>query len=560
MNVVDGYPATWPNWFAYSVYQPLVNVNESAEFGKGTIQFLPGLASNWTVSSDGMTYTFNLRQNVHFSNGDPLNAYQVWTEFYGYYYLAANSSTFLESYNLFDMSQVRFGPSTIALLNQSGLINPNQVALAVMTNGSWPIHTTSAGQIVFHLKTPFIWFLGNMIAWDGLVFDEQWVFQHGGLGKPGSPNTYFNQHSIPGTGPYVVSGYAENAFVKFAQNPNYWGSNLTAVQVRANPLLDPGHAKNVLINFKPDDVVRYTDLSTDVAQISAVQTPNWSLVLSNPEYHYLKVPPWNGIVALMPFNMHLYPTNITAVRQAIVHAINYTDIAQKAYLGQLYPMVGPEYPGWKDFYDLGNLQPYQYNVTMAQQILARAQIDTSKLPPLQFVIYSSCSACTNAAQVIQSDLGNIGLQVNIVIQQQSVFFSGYGSYATNLQNSASLGNMIIDSGWAPNALTPADNWLSFVSNGSLFGNWGAYYNPLVQKCVDSFTSTTDITSIQTLCTAAQKQIYDDAPVAWLGGYGLFEPSGGSLVWKRGVVKGFLVDPVWSGQSTSPILNTVTFGS
>ena len=73
-------------------------------------------------------------------------------------------------------------------------------------------------------------------------------------------------------------------------------------------------------------------------------------------------------------------------------------------------------------------------------------------------------------------------------------------------------------------------------------------------------STTDVTAIQTLCTAAQKQIYNDAPIAWLGGYGLFEPSGGSLVWKHGVVKGFLVDPVWSGQSTSPIINTVTFGS
>src|SRR5262249_1897083 len=151
-------------------------------------------------------------------------------------------------------------------------------------------------------------------------------------------------------------------------------------------------------------------------------------------------------------------------------------------------------PGWKDFYNLGSLSPYEYNVTLAKQYLSG--IDTSKLPPLELVIYSACTACTNAAQVVQADLANIGLQVNIVIQQQSVFFTSYGSYTTNLQNSASLGNMIIDSGWAPNALTPADNWLSFVSNGSLYGNWGAYYNPVVQKCVDSFTSISDITSIQ----------------------------------------------------------------
>jgi hypothetical protein len=77
--------------------------------------------------------------------------------------------------------------------------------------------------------------------------------------------------------------------------------------------------------------------------------------------------------------------------------------------------------------------------------------------------------------------------------------------------------------------------------------------------VNSFTSTNNITKIQQLCTAAQKQIYDDAPYAWLGTFGLWLPPGGSLVWKNGVVKGFLVDPVWTGESTAPILNTVTFG-
>jgi ABC-type transport system substrate-binding protein len=402
--------------------------------------------------------------------------------------------------------------------------------------------------------------LGNLVAWCGLVFDVQWVLDHGGFGTPSSPNSYFNQHSIPGTGPYMVSGYAEQNYVEFARNPSYWGRNLTAADVRANPLLDPGHAKTVIIYFKSDDLARFTDLSTGTAQIAAIQAPSWNLVLANPQYQYLKVPRWNGIVSIMPFNMHRYPTNVTAVRQAIVHAINYTEVAQKAYLGQLYPMVGPEYPGWKDFYDLGNLPPYQYNVTLAKQILAQAHIDPSTLPPLQLVIYSACVACTQAAQAIQSDLANVGIGVNIVIQQQSAFFSSYGSYATNLNNSASHGNMIIDSGWAPNAPTPADNWLSFVSNKSLYVNWGAYYNPVVQKCVDSFTSTTNTTAIQAACATAQLQVYNDAPIAWLGGYGLFEPSGGSLVWKQGIVNGFLVDPVWSGQSTIPIINTVTFGS
>ena len=42
---------------------------------------------------------------------------------YGFYYLAFNASSWMLSYNVFNMSAVRFGPATIALMNQSGLIN-----------------------------------------------------------------------------------------------------------------------------------------------------------------------------------------------------------------------------------------------------------------------------------------------------------------------------------------------------------------------------------------------------------------------------------------------------
>ncbi|TLX97801.1 MAG: hypothetical protein E6K90_10090, partial [Thaumarchaeota archaeon] len=174
----------WPNWLTYTVYQPLVSVNETAEYQQGTIQYLPGLATSWTVSSDGKTYTFNLRQNVQFSNGDPFNAYQVWGQMYGFYYLSGNSSTWLESYNFFDMSTARFGPSTIALMQQSGLINPNSRLMSIMTDSTWPIYVTGPYQIVFNLRSPFVWFPGAFVVFDGLIFDVQWLLQNGGFGTP----------------------------------------------------------------------------------------------------------------------------------------------------------------------------------------------------------------------------------------------------------------------------------------------------------------------------------------------------------------------------------------
>ncbi|MFI5419970.1 MAG: ABC transporter substrate-binding protein, partial [Nitrososphaerales archaeon] len=77
----------YPGWAEYSVYQTLVNVNESAEYNSGNIQYLPALAQNWTISSDATTYTFNLRNGISFSNGDPFNAYQVWAQMYMIYFV-----------------------------------------------------------------------------------------------------------------------------------------------------------------------------------------------------------------------------------------------------------------------------------------------------------------------------------------------------------------------------------------------------------------------------------------------------------------------------------------
>ena len=112
------------------MYQSLLNVNETYMFNTGIAQYLPGLALNWTVSPNGETYTFNLRHGVNFSNGDVFNAYEVWAQMYTFYYLSANSSGWLVSYDLFNMSSVNFGPATLALLNQSGLNNPNSQALS----------------------------------------------------------------------------------------------------------------------------------------------------------------------------------------------------------------------------------------------------------------------------------------------------------------------------------------------------------------------------------------------------------------------------------------------
>ena len=554
----------WPDWLSTAVYQPLVSVNVTAEYQQGIIQYLPGLADSWSMSSNGTTYTFNLKQNVKFSNGDPFNAYQVWGEMYGFYYLSGNSTAWLESYNLFDMSHVNFGPATIDLMTKSGLVNPSQDLLNIMMNNSWPIYVTDQYTIIFRLAAPFVWFPGALVAFEGFMFDTQYVLQNGGFGTPASFNSYFNMHPIPGTGPYVVSGMSENAYVKFDQNPAYWGANITAADLAKQPLNDPGHAKHVIIYAKGDDLARWTDLSSNAAQIAAIQAPDWNLVTSSPQtYSYVKMPPWAMEIELTGLNVNLYPTNIREVRQAIVHAINYTDVYQKAFLGALTPFMGPEYTAWKDYYDLGNFPPYDYNLTLAKQYLAIAEQKYPNITSTTFLmrVPAGSSSGINEAQVIQSDLAQLGITVNIQVLQTATYWSVYGNYQTNVANAAEIGQIsYIGAPWAPATLTPLENWVDFVSSGSLWGNWAGYSSPVVQEAIATFTSSTDTAAIQSAVKNAQTQVYNDAPYIWLGTHSLWGPAGGSLVWKPSIIAGFMTDPLWTGQSSSPLINTVTFTS
>ena len=179
------------------MYQTLVNVNLTAQQNQGVTQFLPSLATGWNVSSDGTTYTFNLRQGVTFSDGSPFNAYQVWTEMYYWWYLSGNASSFWAGINLFNTSSIDVGPATFALINQSGIASPSQQVLSIMENSNLPIYVTGQYSINFRMIGPFLFLLNTLAGYEGIIFDSMYVLQHGGPGNPTTINSYFNTNPIP---------------------------------------------------------------------------------------------------------------------------------------------------------------------------------------------------------------------------------------------------------------------------------------------------------------------------------------------------------------------------
>jgi len=528
----------------------------SAQQNLGQQTFLPDLALNWTVSPNGETYSFNLPSGVSFTDGNPFNAYAVWTDFYMLYYLGGNSSTFWGSLSIFNTSSVDFGPGTLAMINQSSMANPSPQLLAIMSNSSWPSYAPNATTIVFNMAYPFIFFLNTFSGFEGEIFDPVFVMQHGGPGASVAINSYFNSNPIPGTGPYQVSNVVTESSVTLVRNPNYWGKNLSPSQISANPMIDPGHYHTILVRNVPDDTTRYIDLSTNAAQLVALFTSNYQLASQNPQYG-LGVLDYPAAMVQLSMNNQKFPTNITLVRQAIVHAINYTDVIATSGFGAGVPVMGPETVNYGAYYDPGNFTPYQYNVSLAEQDLAKAGFaNGTGLPTLSLWGDQSVSSfMLPAAEIIQADLAAIGIQTSIQELANSAYYAPYGSYKTNLQDAAQIPSLLIGAAFEPDYLAPTDYWTSFVTNASNWGNWEIYDNPIVDQAVTLLSHSNNQTAVLQQLKLAQQQIYNDAPVAWLFDAKLIL-TGGAYVYNKQYIGGFYSDPNLGGVTQPPVLNTI----
>jgi len=491
------------------------------------------------------------------------------------WYLTGNNTYWWLDYPVFNMNTSDFGPATIALMTSSGLSNPSSALMTIMKNTSWPIYVTSPYQIVFHLIHPFAYFLGTMVVFQGLIYDTQYVLNATGqFGTPGNPNAYFNSVVIPGTGPYMIApnGVSPNqAFVELTKNPNYWGDSLSASQIAANEYLDPGHVQNVLIQLKADDSARYIDLSTGAAQIATILDPHWNLITSAPNtYGYATVPPQAMLINGVAMNVLRYPTNITAVRNAIYYAVNYSQVNQVAYHGTMTPWVGPEYDSWTQFYNLGNSQPWPTNITKAKQILLNACASDAaacpaNFPILDFRIQTGCTFCYNTATVIIANLAALNISADLEITPIAQYNCGPDGVAgpCSFAKSAQYNGTESQLTWlgaftfAPGADTPADPWLGWVNGLTPANNWAIYSNPIVQKCDNDFTAGVSNATLISDCTAAQAQINSDTPYIWVGTLGLVDGSG-SPVYNKNIIKGGLLDTVYTGQTDTFIFNTITF--
>jgi peptide/nickel transport system substrate-binding protein len=535
-----GVTFSTPGWAAVlQVYQGLVSYNQSS-----TTQFVGVLAySNWSISSDQLSYTFHLRQGVHFSNGDPYNAYVQWYSFY--------RSLLLEQGPQFILEQNFFSPSLngtgglsyyspladtqaanatlVTDLNSWNFFTPTSTAIAEMgqPNQSFVVLNAYTIQLNLgygYLGTPYDYLFASISAPNSYAVDPAVVDANGGV-QEGQVNTYLASNMV-GTGPYDLSSFSGQAGGGYTLTPDgsYWGK-AAIVNQSWNKMIQPANT-TVQVIFQDSIDVTVNDLGNGAVQAAsfAYVGPSTIVALQGKS---------NVVVQQLPtiygatggswwvyLNASVAPFDNLSVRMAVAHAINYTEIIQQAFGGFGSQWVGPVPPDYP-YYNPANLAPYNYDLALAQQEIANSPCANNACAgtSISYAYLDTGLDWSETAQFIKSDLAKIGLTINPVpisldnLYQEQVYANG----ACVTSTAANGGPFYMGQEFYTSDYISPDDWTQ--NNAYTYGSanlcMAGFSNATVDTLVYQAASDPNPANLTADYTTMTQIMYDSYTEIWL---------------------------------------------
>ncbi len=357
------------------LYEGLLNYDAKSE------KMTPALATDWDISDDELVYTFTLRKEVHFHHSQHFipkrnfNADDVLFSFnriidnnHPYHHISKMGYPFFESIGFAD--QVEY------------------------------IEKINDYKIAFHLKHKDASFLANLGTGFSIILSKEYADQ---LLQAGEPELLDKQ--AIGTGPFRLVEYVKNDFIRFYRNFLYW---------RVTP-----EVEHLVFDITPKSTSRLAKLITGDCSVSALpKAGELQVIIDKDELEVESQPGFN--VAFWAFNTERIPFNDVRVRRALAHAVDKENILRAVYqrtadeaIGVLPPLSWAYSP---------NPSLIEYNPEKAKALLAEAQvkdltIDIWAMPVAR--LYNPNPHKT--AELIQADLAKIGVKVNIITYDWSVF-------------------------------------------------------------------------------------------------------------------------------------------
>jgi peptide/nickel transport system substrate-binding protein len=286
--------------------------DQLVEYQPGFIDPQPGLAKSWTVSKNGLVYTFHLR-DARFSNGMPFTSADV----------------------KFTLDHAR-GPKSFFHDSLYGVITS--------------IRTPNKSTAIVTLKQPTPGFLHSLANIAASIVPAALVRSQG--------PAKFNLHPI-GTGPFVLTRWLKNQEVRLVRNKYYWRKGL--------PYLDA-----ITMRVTLNDTTRVLDVQSGTVDVSDVIPFSQVKTVNDGSVAKVLVAP-GGDMYVIWITCSKKPFTEVAVRQALNYATP-VDSINKVVFGGVAPTMNTVYPKLK--YWNSKSPAYPYDLDKAKAALAKSSVPT----------------------------------------------------------------------------------------------------------------------------------------------------------------------------------------
>ncbi len=453
--------------------------------GNDTIHPVPDLAVSLPTIVGGKVFTFHLRHNVKFSNGDPMTA-----------------------------ADVVFSYRRLQYLND----NP-----AFLVGGVKDIRAVDPYTVQISLSAPDVSFLSALSGVNLAVLDSKVLIAHGGDDSPQAATLdkaqSFLDSQTAGTGPYMMTNWTRNSQVVLEANPHYWGTKPAFSKVivqnqqgaAQQSLLVQKGTVDVALNINIQGAAALAGNSSvkvvqgntlDLVYMGMTLSPAVSKPLSNPK-----------------------------VRQAIRYAIDYNGILNGLLKGvgtrpnSMIPvgMVGNDTA-------TNNSLLIQQNITKAKALLTAAGYANGFSVSMSYDTNTTFDGVTfdPLAAKIQNDLAKVGIKINLVPSQDTILLTAYR--AQKLQ-------MVLYS-WGVDYPDPNDYAGPFSPGGGPAKRM--WYvpdsNPGLLNTVQLADTTTDLAKRTALYRAVQQTWLQEGP--WIG---IVQPQ--NIIVMGSDIKGYVYSPI-----------------
>ncbi len=391
----------------YNIYEGLMS------YPPGKTNLVPGLAESYSVSDDGMAYTFKLRKGVKFSDGTPFNAYAV-------------------KWSIDRVMRLQGDPSWL------------------VTDFVHYVYLVDDYTVAFILKNPVAYF-------PSLVATPPYY--------PVNPNVYpadkivknptdLKGGKLVGLGSYQAVSFKRDEEVVLDVNPYYHGTKpmndrvviryfADATTMRLS--LEKGELDFAFKSFNPSDI-------SDLEKAKGIKT----IKGQGPYIRYIC------------FQCNTAPFNDKVVRQGIAAAINRPEIIKKVFLGQNAPLYSMVPMGMWTHSDNFKTVFGDGNIAKSKELLASKGFNAKNKLKIDFWYTPSHYGDTEVDQaaVIKSQLEATG------VMEVSVKSAEWATYKQNWKEQLMPVYLL---GWYPDYIDPDNYTAAFAGTAGSKGN-GIYFS------------------------------------------------------------------------------------